>query len=91
MERSHRLWDEMVPPPTRRVACRLTVTYAGFEGEGEVLYELYKRGLAQPQVGKDLYAGDGMLMFWHTNRSRRGKTSVGWGDAPRCAPTHICA
>src|SRR5262249_48051777 len=31
-ERSHRLWDEMVPPPTRRIACRLTTTYAGFEG-----------------------------------------------------------
>ena len=27
-ERSHRLWDEMVPPPTRKIACRLTVTYA---------------------------------------------------------------
>jgi len=66
-ERSHRLWDELVPPPTRKVACRLTVTYAGFEGEGELLYELYKRGLQQPQVGQDLYAGDGILMFWsHT-------------------------
>jgi terminase large subunit-like protein len=31
-ERAHRLWDELVPPPTRKVACRLTVTYAGFEG-----------------------------------------------------------
>jgi phage terminase large subunit-like protein len=31
-ERSHRLFDEMVPPPTRKIACRLTVTYAGFEG-----------------------------------------------------------
>lgn len=66
-ERSHRLWDELVYPPTRKVACRLTVTYAGFEGEGELLYELYKRGLQQPQVGQDLYTGDGILMFWsHT-------------------------
>jgi hypothetical protein len=40
------------------------VTYAGFEGEGELLYELYQRGIAQPQVDPDLYAGDGMLMFW---------------------------
>ena len=44
-ERSHRLWDEMVPPPTRKVAARLTVTYAGFEGESELLESLYKRGL----------------------------------------------
>ena len=32
-ERSRRLFDEMIPPPTRKIACRLTVTYAGFEGE----------------------------------------------------------
>jgi hypothetical protein len=63
-ERSRRLWDEMVPPPTRKVACRLTTTYAGFEGESELLEELYKRGLKQPLVGPDLHAGAGILMFW---------------------------
>ncbi len=63
-ERSRRLWDEMIPPPTRRVACRLTTTYAGFEGESALLEDLRKRGLAQPMVGKDLHAGDGLLMFW---------------------------
>jgi hypothetical protein len=63
-ERSRRLWDEMVPPPTRKIACRLVVTYAGFEGESLLLQELYKRGLRQPVVGADLYAGDGLLMFW---------------------------
>jgi phage terminase large subunit-like protein len=63
-ERSRRLWDEMIPPPTRKIACRLTVTYAGYEGESLLLEELHKRGKALPQVGKDLYAGDGLLMFW---------------------------
>jgi hypothetical protein len=63
-ERGHRLWDEMVPPPTRKIACRLTTTYAGFESESALLEGLYKRGLAQPQIGNDLYAGDGILMFW---------------------------
>ena len=63
-ERSRRLFDELVPPPTRRIACRLTVTYAGFEGESILLEELYRRGLRQPQVAPDLYAGDGILMFW---------------------------
>jgi phage terminase large subunit-like protein len=63
-ERSRRLWDEMVPPPTRKIACRLTVTYAGYEGESLLLEELHKRGKSLPQVGKDLYAGDGLLMFW---------------------------
>jgi hypothetical protein len=63
-ERSRRLWDEMVPPPTRKVACRLTVTYAGFAGESALLEELHERGLKQPQVSPDLYAGDGLLCFW---------------------------
>jgi phage terminase large subunit-like protein len=63
-ERSRRLWDEMTPPPTRKIACRITVTYAGFEGESVLLEELYKRGLSQPQIGDSLYAGEGLLMFW---------------------------
>ena len=63
-ERSHRLFDEMIPPPTRKTACRLTVTYAGFSGESLLLEGLHKRGMAQPEVGPSLRAGDGMLMFW---------------------------
>jgi phage terminase large subunit-like protein len=63
-ERSRRLWDELVPPPTRKVACRLTTTYAGFEGESVLLEELHKRGRSLPLVGPDLHAGDGLLMFW---------------------------
>ena len=63
-ERSRRLWDELVPPPTRKIACRLTVTYAGFENESTLLEELYHRGLAQPLVAPNLRAGDGLLMFW---------------------------
>jgi phage terminase large subunit-like protein len=63
-ERSRRLWDEMIPPPTRKLGCRLTVSYAGFEGESELLEELYKRGHQQQLIGPDLYAGNGLLMFW---------------------------
>jgi hypothetical protein len=63
-ERSRRLWDEMVPPPTRKIACRLTVTYAGYTGESLLLEELHKRGKALPEVGPSLHAGDGLLMFW---------------------------
>src|SRR5216683_2360463 len=38
--------------------------YAGFSGESVLLEELYRRGLAQPEVAPNLHAGDGMLMFW---------------------------
>jgi len=64
-ERARRLYDELVPVPTRQISCRLVVTHAGFEGEGQLLQELYERGLKQPQVGPSLYAGDGLLMAWH--------------------------
>ena len=66
-ERSRRLWDEMVPVPTRRVSVRLTTTYAGFEGESDLLHELFKRGMAQPEVAPGLRAGDGLLCFWTHN------------------------
>jgi hypothetical protein len=46
-ESARRLWDEMVPVPTRKVSCRLVTSYAGFEGESELLHELHKRGTSQ--------------------------------------------
>jgi phage terminase large subunit-like protein len=64
-ENSRRLWDEMVPPPTRKITCRLTVTYAGFSGESVLLEEIYKRGMTQPEVAPSLHAGDGILLAWH--------------------------
>ena len=48
-ERSRRLWDELPPPPTRQIALRLVVTYAGFEGESALLEGLYKRGKTQTE------------------------------------------
>ncbi len=63
-ERSRRTFDEMVPTPTRRISCRLLTSYAGFAGESTMLEEIYKRGLQQQQISPNLYAGDGLLMFW---------------------------
>ena len=69
------------------------MTYAGFDGESELLEELYKRGLAQPQVGPDLHAGDGMLMFWTHEPIAPWQTEA-WleRDAPSaCGPMPSCA
>src|SRR5262249_33492967 len=49
-EGARRLWDEMVPVPTRRVSGRLVVSYAGFEGESILLQELYQRGLRGERI-----------------------------------------
>jgi phage terminase large subunit-like protein len=54
-ERSRRLWDEMVPVPTRKISARLTVSYAGYEGESKLLEELYRRGLAGEEIAPGLY------------------------------------
>ncbi len=64
-ERSRRLWDEMVPVPTRKISLRLTVTYAGFEGESELLQELYNRGLKGVEIAPALYQQPGLLVAWH--------------------------
>jgi hypothetical protein len=63
-EASQRLFDELIPPPTQPLGCRLTCTYAGFSNESTVLEALYKRGLTGEQIAPDLYAQPGMLMFW---------------------------
>src|SRR5208337_1449704 len=63
-ERAQRLWDEMVPVPTRKVSSRLTVTYAGFEGESKLFEGIYKRGLAGEQIAPRMYQQPGLLMFW---------------------------
>ncbi len=62
--RSERLWAEMISVPTRKVSVRLTVTYAGFEGESKLLEGLYKRGLQGEEIAPALYRQSGMLMFW---------------------------
>jgi phage terminase large subunit-like protein len=42
-ESSRRLWEELTPVPTRRNSIRFITTYAGFEGESELLMDLYKQ------------------------------------------------
>ncbi len=63
-ESSRRLWDEMIPVPTRKVSARWTSTYAGFEGESVLLEDLYKRGMKGKEIAPALRKQRGMLFFW---------------------------
>ncbi len=63
-ERAQRLWDELVPVPTRKVSSRLTVSYAGYEQESALLEGLYKKGLQGEEIAPALYQQPGLLMFW---------------------------
>jgi hypothetical protein len=49
-----RLFEEMTPSPTAPGAYILIVSYAGFTGEGELLENLYKRGLKGKRIYKSL-------------------------------------
>jgi phage terminase large subunit-like protein len=51
LEKSLRLYEELTPVPTRTNSIRFISTYAGWEGESRLLWDLYKQG-----VGRDEYA-----------------------------------
>ena len=69
-ERATRLFEEMTPPPTEEGAYLLIVSYAGFTGEGELLENLYNRGLKGRRAHKSLecYRAQGLFMFWSHKR-----------------------
>src|SRR5262245_28135059 len=84
-ERSRRLWDEMVPPPTRRIAAGLTVSYAGFSAESELLESLHKRALQGAEIARDLRAtDDGLLAFW-SNRLLAPWQTESWREQMRAS------
>jgi phage terminase large subunit-like protein len=42
---AERMWDEIIPVPTKAVSARWTATYAGFTGESTLLESLYKESI----------------------------------------------
>jgi hypothetical protein len=71
-ENLRRLYEELTPPPTEENAFVLIVTYAGFDGESELLQSLYNRGLKGRRLDKNLecYKADELFMFW-THKGRQ--------------------
>lgn len=74
-ERDHRLYEELTGVPTRLNSIRFITTYAGFEGESELLENLYhqifnddrtiKEGVERP-LGDDLpcYSKGELFVYW---------------------------
>ncbi|MCZ6688849.1 MAG: hypothetical protein ACE1Z6_12385 [Candidatus Methylomirabilales bacterium] len=48
-ESSRRLWEELTPVPTRRNSIRFITTYAGWEGESQLLWDLYRQGVGKEE------------------------------------------
>ena len=67
-ERARRLYDELTPVPTRKNSMRFIVTYAGIEGESNLLEELYEQGMAGKRLYDDLpvWVNGDMYMYWDT-------------------------
>jgi hypothetical protein len=63
-ERGRRMFDALIPVPSRKISCRLVVSHAGIADDNHLLYQLYQRGMQLPQIATDLHAGNGMLCFW---------------------------
>jgi phage terminase large subunit-like protein len=80
-ESSRRLWEELTPVPTRRNSIRLVTTYAGFEGESELLWSLYQAGVSPDEHA----SGDGSKV--HPDlplfANREARLLVYWDHAPR--------
>lgn len=51
-ETDRRTWDEMIPIPTVSNSLRFVATYAGFENESELLWELYLKGVGKAEHDK---------------------------------------
>jgi hypothetical protein len=75
----------MVPPPTRKVAARLTVTYAGFSDESELLEGLCKRGMSGKKIGTDLRATNDGLLAYITHDLRAPWQTEAWREQMRAS------
>jgi phage terminase large subunit-like protein len=85
-ESAKRLFDEAVPSPARRVSGRLTVTYAGFLSESDLLEALWKRGMSGKKIGRDLHATkDDMLCCWISKRTPAPWQDKRWKDQMRAS------
>ena len=77
-ERAQRLWDEMTPPPTRSVAIRWVVTYAGFKGESTLLWGIYEDVVGHPRIKEENRVPGTDLPIY-----QKGSTIVFWSHEPR--------
>jgi len=82
-ERLRRLWDETLPPPTRKIACRIVDTYAGFEGESALLKEIYTQGMTGEQIAPDLYSIPGVILMYWSHESHAPWKSPTWAEEMR--------
>jgi hypothetical protein len=102
-ESSRRLWEELTPVPTRKNSIRFITTYAGFEGESELLMDLYKQVVSTDEHPEG--QGERIHPDLPIYANREARIFAYWDHEPRmpwqspatrarkkcCAPARICA
>lgn len=84
-ELDRRVWDEMTPIPTVENSLRFISTYAGFENESDLLWEMFLRGIGEGEGSEYEHKGQGKkieelgdLPCWSN-----GKLFTYWDHEPR--------
>jgi hypothetical protein len=80
-ESARRLWEELTPVPTRRNSVRFITTYAGWEGESRLLWELYTQGVG-PEEHPEGQA-ERRHPEWPIYVNREARLCAYWDHEPR--------
>lgn len=80
-ESSRRLWEELTPVPTRRNSIRFIDTYAGFEGESDLLFTLYKSVVSPDEHPEG--QGERVHDTWPIFANRDARVIAYWDHEPR--------
>lgn len=80
-EASRRMWSEMTLIPTNRMGFRFVATYAGFEGESDLLWEKYLQGVG-PEEHKE-GKGEALVGFDDLPVWSNGRMFTYWDHEPR--------
>ncbi len=64
-ENQRRIFDELLIPPTVKAGCRWIASYAGFEGQSELLRSWWDMGLA----GESVKNGEGLPIYFNQRAS----------------------
>lgn len=72
-EESLRMWSEMQPVPTQRLSFRFAESYAGYEGESDLLRNLWDLALEGERVHDEfpIYANGGLVAYIDTGKAAR--------------------
>jgi phage terminase large subunit-like protein len=80
-ESSIRLWEELTPVPTRKNSIRFITTYAGFEGESKLLWDLYKQVVSKDEHPEGM--GERIHPTLPVYVNRQARLFAYWDHEPR--------